>query len=173
MRLADEEVEADELIAVKKFADKLCCNLKKWKYAGAARNHVKQLELTRIQAPNGSGKTNRDTSAQQRKKGRNVGKAYTLTCFICRRYAKEDGSQRRQDTSFWCKECHMPLCNTCRKGQDGGREMSCVEEHVTSTDDDIRCRGPEIMHVRGTEVSERLHLNLHPRKSGRKRKSGE
>jgi len=61
------------------------------------------------------------------------GEPYQGRCFICKRY-KENGSS----TQWKCRQCGMALCQADRTGVPG-REQTCVEEHLSATNDFLAC----------------------------------
>jgi hypothetical protein len=108
-----------------------------------------------------------EPTAYQMKIGINVGNPVVLTCFICRRYLDENGHPYYRKTSFWCKTCHMPICMLSRKGKEGGRELSCIDEHVSTEEPVLRCSNS--LYVRGTNVPDNICICLHARRSKRKK----
>ena len=59
---------------------------------------------------------------------------YQKTCFVCRKYKKE-----QVNTIWWCKFCRMPLCKISR-----GRGMTCEQEHVSTLTGVMACKGPGV-----------------------------
>lgn len=84
---------------------------------------------------------NTEPSARQRARNKSIGNPIILSCFVCRKYLDKDGKavSPARTTSWWCKHCYMPLCNTSKIGEDGGRELSCCEEHRCSEDPFFAC----------------------------------
>jgi hypothetical protein len=78
------------------------------------------------------GDTRFKVTDKQSRRGRNVGKSFHLNCFICRKYLTEDGEVWYVQTNFRCSQCLMPLCKKDRSTPDIGRNLSCVDEHITS-----------------------------------------
>ena len=58
------------------------------------------------------------------------GKPRNQRCFICRKYLNQ-----YVNTTWWCIACGMPLCKKTR-----GRDLSCLEEHLSSADKHLGCR---------------------------------
>ena len=154
-------------IRVLKFTDLLCGQLKNWVYKqqriAVPSNIDGEVLLERIRDKDG--KTTTEPTEKQREKGKNVGNPVVRPCFVCRRYATKDGIQRKQNTSFWCTNCHMPLCKVSRIGDDGGRELSCLDEHLCGDTELFRCGD---LHKKGTKVPQELCLDLNPRRSHRR-----
>jgi hypothetical protein len=59
----------------------------------------------------------------------------------------------------------MPLCQNSRAHEDGGRELTCLEEHLQADDPLFACN---TLHIRGTCVPDNKRVSLYPRKSKRK-----
>jgi hypothetical protein len=149
-------------LRILKFTDLICGSIRRWK--NKQRQIISSTTLERCQDQNGN--INKPVTEKQVMQGLTVGNPVVLTCFICRKYLDEDGNQYRRTTSFWCWDCHMPLCKQSRVGEDGGRDMDCLEEHQQSEDALFACNS---LHVRGTSVPEGNHVTLHKRRSQRRR----
>jgi hypothetical protein len=145
---------------VKTFSTIVCGGIRIWPrfrervIASVARE---DCILARITDENGH--TNRPPTEAQKSAGKRVGNAYTRNCFICRRYLGEDGQPIYRTTQNWCRKCNMPLCNTSRVGEDGGRKQSCLEEHTKSSDD---CFGCVNQHKKDKQVPKDQLISLHP-----------
>ena len=61
---------------------------------------------------------------------------YQKSCFMCRKYYT-----KYMMTSAACPDCGTALCRVDRTVEDQDRTMSCYQEHMSHTDDRIRCRG--------------------------------
>ena len=156
--------EVVDQIRVVKFTDLICGGLKLWEYKHNRRGDG-TAQLVRITDANG--KTVRKLTKTQEKKGR-TSNSMTMNCFICRRCLHPEGDKvYYMTTSWWCKDCHMPLCSTnARVGDQGGRERTCLEEHLAADDPFFMCGE---VRERGQTVSKDKYINLHPRRSKRKR----
>jgi hypothetical protein len=152
-------------IGIVKFTDLICGGLRRWQYMLNRRSPlgVSDVKLSRILDENN--RKDRPPTQKQQEQGKKVGNAITATCFICRRYVI-NGTSFQQTTSWWCFNCHMPLCNVPRNGDGTFRELTCLEEHLSSNDPTIGCGQ---MHVKGTEVPKHLHVEINKRKSKRKK----
>jgi hypothetical protein len=102
-------------ILVTDFCNRICGGLKNWPhYLGYIDNvdRDRQLNsdtmLSRI--TNAERKISLPPSRYQVEHGDKRGQPITLSCFVCRRYMNQDGKSIRNLTSFWCRQCHMPLC---------------------------------------------------------------
>jgi hypothetical protein len=73
-----------------------------------------------------------------------------VSCFMCRKYLKPDGRNNLRLTSSRCKVCHMPLCRENRVGLDGGREETCLDEHLNTRDPFFACCR---LHIKGRQVT--------------------
>jgi hypothetical protein len=162
----NDEVDSIKLL---KFTDQICGRLRKWQYKqrpSSAPGEVLATEmLERCQDIEGN--ISAEPTAKQLQMGNTFGNPVTLTCFICRRYLDEKGAPNRRKTSFWCKNCKMPLCMVSRQGDDGGRELTCLEEHKTSAEEVLGCN---TSHSRGKYLSEKFQISLHKRRSTRNKR---
>jgi len=113
---------------------------------------------------NEEGLLNLPTTKKQRDKHKTVGNAVILNCYICRKYLKKDGSTDYRTTQFWFAKCRMPLCNKDRRGEGGGRPMSCVQEHTCTDDEDLACND---ICTPNKKFPRALQVSLWPRRSGR------
>lgn len=57
------------------------------------------------------------------------GKPRNQSCFICRKY-----SVKTECTQWICRVCGMPVCKVSR-----GRDLTCLDEHLCSTNEYIGC----------------------------------
>ena len=157
-----DQAEVDDFKLVQ-FTDYICGNLREWKYKTPRRTIQKKVLLERIR--NEDGVTNLEpTEWQMREKNLTKGNPITMQCFICRKYLTEKGRTNYRATSFWCKDCHMPLCDRNRATMDGGRDLSCQDEHCCTTETIFGCNE---MFKKGTTVPPELQISLHPRRSAR------
>ena len=158
-----QEVDALRII---RFTDLICGNLRPWKYQH--RKSVQQGEkpvLERICDKDGN-TTAEPTSWQRDNRNNSVGNPITHHCFICRRYLTDKGTTvYDRKTSHWCRDCHMPLCEKSRVGLDGGRDISCVDEHCCSEEEVFACSGR--MFNKNTAVPKDKQVSLYPRRSSR------
>lgn len=164
---ARNKAEIDAL-DVRKFSDMLCSSLRKRSRRPAgtlAQFSVARCAapLARIQGPDGT--EAREVTGRQREDGKSVGTSRQMTCFMCRKYLKANGSTRYQNTSFWCKKCQMPLCKVDRSDADPTRILSCIDEHLDSTDTLVGCYGK---HLKATTFPKDDQMNLHPRRGSRR-----
>jgi Transposase IS4 len=157
-----EEVDSLRVI---EFSDQIAGGLRAWPYKmqrKAPLGDRQQLDpLSRI--INKDGETHRALTDRERLKGKTVGAPVVLTCYICRRYLKS-GRNLQQQTSFWCRKCHMPLCKVDRS-DSGKRTMSCLQEHIETDDPDLACGQ---LHYKSKACPQRLWIDLDPRRSNRK-----
>jgi hypothetical protein len=158
----DKEVDALTII---RFSDLMCGNMKQWQYQykrRAVAEGMAEHPLCRI--TDDQGNTVRQPTPLQLSKGKTVGNPVVLSCFVCRRY--KSTSDKQQQTAWWCRSCHMPLCNVPRNKEGTPRMLSCLEEHQQSDDPILGCFKH---HVRGSNVPAHLISKLDQRKSKRKR----
>jgi hypothetical protein len=160
--------ELDSLRVVE-FSDHIAGGLRLWPYKLSRRVIVGDIQqqdpLCRIQ--NEEGEIHRAITERYMQKGKNYGAPVVATCYVCRRYVKK-GQTKYTQTSFWCRQCHMPLCRTDRTNcSSGKRKMTCLQEHLNSDDPDLCCNG---LHTKGKCIPERLWIELDPRQSSRKKK---
>ena len=101
---------------------------------------------------------------KERVKGKTVGAPVVLTCYICRRHLKQ-GQNLQQQTSFWCCNCHMPLCKVDRSDSNK-RTMSCLLEHLNADDPDLACGQP---HAKSKACPQHLWIETDPRRSDQKK----
>jgi len=164
-----EEIDVNHL-RILHFTDWICGNLRKWKFTqkktpGTLQDSDKITERIRNEI---TGNISTEPTEKQRSKGVTVGNPIQRPCFVCHRYITKDGKRQVQKTSFGCKECHMSLCQVSRVGDDGGRTMTCCEEHQC----DGGLFGGNGMHKKSAEVPDEGEINLHPRQSNRTRNKG-
>jgi len=115
--------------------------------------------LRRITAAE-SNETTAPVTEREVENGRHVGSAIKLSCFICRRYFSKEGTRHLQGKAWWCRVFHMPLCKENRTGDDGGRNMTCIQEHLHSTEEPLMYIG---VHRRGMQMPEEFFVGLHQR----------
>jgi hypothetical protein len=163
MGVPNDEVDSIKLL---KFTDLICGNLRLWKYKQKVSCDPKDVSaeglLVRCQDTDGNIST--EPTAKQKQMGIHVGNPVVLSCFICRRYLGEDTKPLRRKTSFWCKDCTMPICKMQRRGEDGGRSLTCIEEHKSTSEMILGCNTP---HIRGANIPDNLQICLHNRRSKR------
>ena len=121
--------------------------------------------LVRIQGSDGS--VTRNPTIKQYNMCRAVGTSRQMKCYICRKYLSVQGMTVYVDTSFCCATCQMPLCKTDRRDTENGRVLTCLDEHLSSVDDDLGCGNT--IHPRGKGFPKEKAVNLHPRRSRRRR----
>jgi len=155
--------EVDTLRIIR-FTDLICGNLRPWKYQHRRTIQGTKPVLERIRDKYGN-TTTEPTGWQRDNRNSSVGNPITHHCFICRRYLTDKGTTVYRKTSHWCKDCHMPLCDKSRVGLDGGRELSCVDEHCCTEEDEFACKG--VMFNKNKAVSKSKQVSLHPRRSSR------
>jgi len=163
-----DQIEIDN-VRILKFSDQICGELKEWERKKPRSSQAKdddRHQLCRVTQKDSLSTTAAPTE-KQLQAGRTTGTCCRLTCFVCRKHITQKGERRRQQTIWWCKKCHMPLCRSSRVGEDGGRELTCLEEHLTATDDVFNCSQPI---PRGAEVPDEHSVDLHARKSTRKKR---
>jgi hypothetical protein len=151
LKVHDKTHKEVDFVMVVRFSDLVCGNLRQWAYnykRRAVLEGVAQHPLARITDEHGS--TVRQPTAKQIAAGKNVGNPIVLMCFICRRY-KNKGTAIQQQTSWWCRQCHMPICQMARNIEGSRRVLTCLEEHQQSNDADLGCFK---QHIRGTNVPE-------------------
>ena len=165
LKIKNKKHEEVDLVKIYKFTDLICGGMKQWKYR-IERGTTQQKGLERIKGKDGN--IDKPPTPKQRLKGKTIGQPYTLNCFVCRKYLDETDNPYYRTTSYWCKDCRMPLCNESRINMDGGREMTCLEEHYNSEDHFFACND---MHNRGTSVPREKLVRLH-KKTSRRRKQG-
>ena len=87
------------------------------------------------------------------------GKPRQQSCLVCRQYVSQ-----YQNTQWMCKDCGMPLCQ-----KDRGRLESCVQEHMNSIHDCIKCKKGR--HVGKFMMPDHLKLYLRTREGKRIREA--
>jgi len=164
--IGESQVEIDNMRIIR-FSDHICSSLKLWQRRRPTSTRANAAsgvqQLRRITAKDSNSTTAKPTP-KQLLAGRTTGTDIRLSCFICRRYINDKGVRRWQQTTWWCKDCHMPLCKQSRVGQDGGRTLTCLEEHLCSEEDIFKCLE---VKPRGAEVPLELTIDLHARASKR------
>jgi Transposase IS4 len=156
-----------DYVTIVRFSDLICGNLRQWTYQYKRRallQGVAEHPLTRITDEQGN--TVRQPTARQIANGKNVGNPIVLMCFICRRY-KIKGATVQQQTSWWCRQCHMPICHVARNSEGSRRVLTCLEEHQQSDDQVLGCFKS---HIRGSNVPEHLIVKLEVRNNRSKRR---
>jgi hypothetical protein len=158
IKLQGRCIDEIDNIRITKFTDLMCGNLLLWKYTNRGRKRIDDGgsdTLDRIRDDHGN--TTRPLTQKQIQAGKTVGTSISYTCYICRRYLNEKGCATICQTSFWCKNCHMPLCHVDRR-QSMKRTETCIEEHLQSSDVDFGCTGP---HPKKKIVPADKMINLH------------
>jgi len=168
LKIVGEDAGEVNSMHVVLFSDQICGGLKNWK-CKHRRNVLEANDparaLTHVTAED-SNETTAPATEKELANGRHVGSACKLSCFICRRCFADKESRRSQATVWWCRVCHMPLCKIDRSGTDGGRDMTCTQERLRSEEEPLMCIG---VHRRGVQMPEEFFVDLHHRKSKRKR----
>jgi Transposase IS4 len=158
-----EEVDSLRII---EFSDSIAAGLRLFPYKQQRRSPVGDAQrldpLERIRDDLGS--IHRKMTPREERAGKSVGQPVVRMCYICRRY-RRNGQNIQQQTSKWCRQCRMPICDKSRVG--GKRTMTCLDEHKESTDPDLGC--VEEVHTRSKQVPQRLWIELDERTSKRKR----
>jgi hypothetical protein len=157
-----EEIDSLRII---EFSDQIAAGLQLYPYKQERRasplgDGQQEEPLDRIVDKFGS--IHRPMTELEKKQGNTVGSPVVRMCYVCRRY-RRNGMNRQQQTSKWCRVCHMPLCGRDRK--DNKRAMTCLEEHLASDDPDLRCS--DVIHPRSKAVPKRLWIELDERRSNR------
>jgi hypothetical protein len=132
-----EEIDSLRII---EFSDQIAAGLQLYPYKQERRasplGDGQQMDaLERI--VNKVGSIHRPLTENERKIGKSFGSPCVRMCFVCRRY-RRNGESIQQQTSKWCRLCHMPLCERDRSGNNK-RSMTCLEEHLNSEDPDLKC----------------------------------
>jgi len=151
-------------LQIVQFTDWICANLRTWQYKTQHKQGAKTGKLVRIM--DNQGNTNRQPTTYQIENGKSVGSAITQQCFICRMLLTEKEGTPYRPTSFWCKDCHVPICGVDRTGDAGGRELSCLDEHCCNEDEFFQCNK---LHTKGMVVPKSKQVSLWPRRSKRAR----
>lgn len=164
IKIQGEDFDVVDSIRLLRFSDILCGDLRLWQYKQTHRRV--ELPVTLERARNKEGRTNYEpTKWQQEERNNSVGNTVAPKCFICRSYLDKDGKSVSHPTSFWCQECHMPLCKVSRVGQDGGREMTCVDEHRCAQNPILGCNA---MIPPKSQVPKQVQRCLWPEREQRK-----
>jgi hypothetical protein len=140
-----EQNIASELLAIRKFSNRLCVGLKKKGTIGrgSARQVQRMAVPTRpgdrpsypLQRITRNGTATRDpTEKQMKKENRSVGSAHRANCFICCKCLKRNGTVECRLTTWQCKTCQMPLCKQSRISPETGRTDTCAAMHHQSAD---------------------------------------
>ncbi len=137
----DSNEENDEDFSINEMANLLATPLrtKTLKYSDKKQPSQRQkigdpnAPLVRITHKDG---TNNETDSKGKVR------VHQRSCFMCRKYVS-----KTKNTQWMCSKCGMPLCQIDRQqGPDGA---SCLDEHLTSTDQYLGCglmtRNPEHM----------------------------
>jgi hypothetical protein len=169
-----EQNLGSELLAIRKFSDRLCVGLtKKGTISGRSARQVQRTVVSRagdkpdvpLQRITREGSATRNpTEKQTQKENRSVGSAHKATCFICRKYLKRNGTVECRNAIWECKTCHMPLCKQSRIDAETGRTDTCVSTHLQSADHIEGCNG---MHPSNTAFPKEQQVNINPRRSSR------
>jgi len=174
MQVVGVEQDDVDVLQIITFTDWICAGLRPWKYKqkkppkGALQSVSHMLERIRDEK---TGDLTTPPTQQQQDKGRTIGNPVVRPCFMCRRYLNEQGSQTIRKTSYWCKDCRMPLCELSRKGLDGdngGRDLTCCEEHQCSDNPIFGCNAP---HKKGVAIPSNSITDLYIRRSMRSKKT--
>jgi hypothetical protein len=175
-RKCDEQLEdsraqniGSELLAIRKFSDRLCVGLEKKARFGRAParkvRHSEAPDANTLQRITKDGSATREpTEKQMKKEKRAVGSAHRANCFICRKFLKKDDTVQYQHTTWECKTCQMPLCKISRIDTATGRTDTCLSIHQQSSDPIVGCSE---MHCSSKPFPKELQVNVHPRRSNR------
>jgi hypothetical protein len=160
--------EVDNLRVIE-FSDQIAAGLRLWPY----KRHRQQVPVGDFQQEsalsrivNSSGDSHRELTEKEKLRGKTLGSPVVLTCYICRRYLKDNINLQVQ-TSFWCSKCHMPLCRVDRSDNTTKRKMSCLAEHLNADDPDLCCSE---LHHKSKACPKRLWIALDNRKSSRNKR---
>jgi hypothetical protein len=129
-------------------------------------------DLERIQL---EGKIAREPTLVQKARGRTVGDSYVHKCLVCRMFQTKNDLPTYVDTSWRCKDCHMPLCKVDRMSSDTRRKYSCVGYHLCNPGDvdaeaALMCR--RAVTGRAFQCPKSIYIEfIHPRRSSRRRGS--
>jgi hypothetical protein len=147
------------------FTDLISGGLRRWQYKLNRRVPIGDSERLQqlVCITDYQGNKSREPTVTQASKGKTVGNPLTLNCFVCRRYLY-NGKQKQQTTSWWCKDCNMPICRADRSIEGSLRQHSCLKEHLTSNESVLGC---VMKHAKEMPVLEHLHVNLKERRSKR------
>lgn len=63
----------------------------------------------------------------------------------------------------------MPLCKENRANCDGGREYSCLDEHITTQHDALMCK--TVKHKKGSRMPQELQICLYTQRGSRRQNS--
>jgi hypothetical protein len=175
-RKCDEQLEdsraqniGSELLAIRKFSDRLCVGLEKKGRLGRAParkvRHSEAPDADTLQRITKDGSATREpTEKQMKKENRAVGSAHRANCFICCKFLKKDDTVQYQRTTWECKTCQMPLCKISRIDTATGRTDTCLSIHQKSADPIVGCSE---VHCSSKSFPKELQVNLHPRRSNR------
>jgi len=95
----------------------------------ALRQNTQGIKLKRVADIEGR-TTKKLTKKQRTDDKQSIGSSKQLTCFICKKHAK-----KHSWSSATCPKCGTCLCSTKR------HDISCLEEHLNSDDQNVRCKG--------------------------------
>jgi hypothetical protein len=114
------------------------------KYGSQQHLHNSLLEIPSpllVQIMGTDGSVTRNPTVKQYNNSRAVGTSWQMKCYVCCKYLSIQGKTVYRDTSFCCKTCHsMPLCKRDRQDTENGRLLICLDEHLSSVDEDLGCR---------------------------------
>ncbi len=143
-----EDFENKNELQIRKFSDKICKWLDTVELRQRAsprktrRSEMNEADmLIRITSEKFGGK-HRDATRKQVANGKRKGNAVTRNCFVCRMYLNDNGKPTYHTTTWWCKDCGMPLCKKDRSnGNNPRRTSTCLEVHLNSEDEVLFCKG--------------------------------
>ena len=166
------EAEHDYEIEVTKFTDMLRKSLDddvRKKYTPRlshinTRKVYGEVFLERITGP--YGRNDHPVTAKQRESGRRAGIDVNQKCHICRKFLKQDVSANHAQTCFCSSTCKIPLCRENKVDPEAGRRMICLEEHAHY--DEMSLCYIDFIHCEHFLTDEMI--NLHPRRSSKKRR---
>jgi hypothetical protein len=154
----------EEDATVIRFSELICGKLREQQRPTAIRQQLRCVDaiLERIQI---DGETNRPLTKAKSKLGKTIGQPIQKICFVCRCYLNANGNTPYCYTSFWCKVCHMPLCNMDRHHQANGCELTYELEHIQSSDNSrLYCLGQVRTKWTG-QIDPEDQIDMRPRRS--------
>ena len=141
----NHDKETYEKMTILDFSEEMCLNLRermersvtfRMLSQDAARIGDAEMRLERLIDVDGN--ITREPSLTMQTKHKWIsGSAITSNCFICHKYVMTEGETNYMKMCFCCIDCKMPLCLADRHSTK--REMTCYQEHKSSTDLDIGC----------------------------------
>ena len=122
---------------VLRFADYMSADLVEievTKRSSHVSTHDPTQTLKRIRDEHGS--LNAPLTETQKKRNLFTGNCITANCYVCKKYEPRG---KYNKTAWECSGCGTYLCRSDRTGKLG-RERSCLQEHLYSSETCLRCR---------------------------------